>query len=39
MIWPTNIASKLAKLKAKKEKLTKEIAKLDTQITELEAKA
>lgn len=38
MNMPVNIASDLAKKKAKREELTKEIAKLDKEIKELENK-
>ena len=35
MLLPVNIASKLAKLEAKRNKLAKEVAKLDAQIEEI----
>ena len=38
MNWPLNIASTIAKKKAKREKLSAEIAKLDKEIAELESK-
>ena len=38
MDYPINIASKVAKLKAKKDDLLKKIAKIDEEITKIESK-
>lgn len=38
MFWPMDISTTLAKKVAKKEKLLAEVAKLDTEIAELESK-
>lgn len=38
MVFPSNIATKLAKKKALKEKLEKDLEKVNNEIKELEAK-